>query len=173
MRRLKLLGTLTGVLMNACSPALDWRDVRPEASGAAALFPCKPKSQARIATLAGAGVPMTLVSCNVGGVTFALSHAELGDPSRVTTALIELRAALSTNLGASDMRSATFGLAGMTPNAQAVRLWLTGRMPDETPVKEQAVLFVRGTRVYQAVVLGPRLDDAVVNVFFEGLRLPS
>ncbi len=173
MRHLKLCATSIGALMFACSPALDWREVRPDGSGALALFPCKPKSQARTATLAGAGAPMTLVSCNVEGVTFALSHAELGDPARVTVALIELRSALAANLGASEVRAAAFELVGMTPNPQAMRIWMTGHSPDGTPVHEQAALFVRGTRVYQAVVLGARLDEGAASVFFEGLRLPT
>lgn len=171
MRRLKLCPILIGAVMLACAPTLDWREVRPEGSGALALFPCKPKSQARIATLAGSGVAMTMLVCDVAGMTFALSHSELVDPARVTRALIELRSALAANLGAVDMRSAAFELAGMTPNSQAMRIWLAGHRPDGTPVQEQAVLFVRGTRIYQAAILGTRLDEAAAGVFFESLRL--
>ncbi len=171
MRRLKLCPILIGAVMLACAPTLDWREVRPEGSGVLALFPCKPKSQARIATLAGSGVAMTMLACDVAGMTFALSHSELGDPSRVTPALVELRSALASNLGASDLGSAAFELAGMTPNPQAVRIWLEGRLPDGKPVQEQAVLFVRGTRIYQAAILGQRLDEAAAGVFFESLQL--
>jgi len=171
MRRLPTCATLIGAALLACSPALDWREVRSDLSGATALFPCKPKSQSRAATLVGTAVPMTLVSCEVDGVTFALGHAELGDPSHVTPALIELRASLKANLGASEGRPSVFGLAGMTPNPQAVRISLVGRLPDGTPVQEQAALFVRGTRVYQVVVLGKRLDEGAVDVFFDSLRL--
>ncbi|HJV94503.1 MAG TPA: hypothetical protein VJ608_00645, partial [Albitalea sp.] len=56
----------------ACSPALDWRDVQPEGSGAAALFPCKPDRFARSVMLAGAKVQMVLASCAASGTTFAL-----------------------------------------------------------------------------------------------------
>jgi len=173
MRRLKLCPILIGAVMLACAPTLDWREVRPQGSGALALFPCKPKSQARTTTLAGSGVAMTMLACDVAGMTFALSHSELGDPSRVTPALIELRLALAANLGASDVRSAAFALAGMTPNSQAMRIWLAGHLPDGTPVQGQAVLFVRGARVYQVAVLGTRLDEAAAGVFFESLRLTA
>ena len=173
MRRFKLWATLLGAAMFACSPALDWREVRPEGSGAVVLFPCKPKSHTRSAIIAGVGTPMTLVSCSAAGATFAMSHAEVADPGRVSDALGELRSALAANLGSTDARSAAFALAGMTPNRQAVRLWLSGILPDGTPMQGQAALFVRGTRVYQVVVLGPQLDEGAVSVFFEGLRLPS
>jgi len=171
MRRLKLCPILIGAVMLACSPVLDWREVRPQGTAALLLFPCKPKSQTRMATLAASGTTMTMVACNVGGVTFALSHAELGDPSRVTPALAELRLALAANLGAGDVRAEAFELAGMTPNPQAVRIWLTGQLPDGTPAHELAVLFVRGTRIYQVAMLGTRLDEAAARVFFESLRL--
>lgn len=173
MRRLKLHAILVGTFMLACTPTLDWREVRPEGSGALALFPCQPKTRARITRLAGSGAAMTMVACDAGGVTFALSHAELGDPSRVTAALVELRSALAANLGASDVRWAAFELAGMTPNPQAKRIWIAGRLPDGTPVQEQAVLFARGTRIYQVAMLGALLDEAAASVFFESLRLTA
>ena len=171
MRRLKLCAATVGALLFACSPALNWREVRPEGSGAVAMFPCKPTVQTRRTTLAGAAVSMTLVACSADGVTFALGHAELGDPSRVSAALVELRSALAANLEASDVRAAAFEVPGMTPNPQAQRIWLDGLRPDGTPAQEQAALFARGTRVYEAAVLGPRLDEAAAGVFFEGLRL--
>jgi hypothetical protein len=171
MRRLKLCPILIGAFMLGCAPTLDWREVRPEGGGALVLFPCKPRSQARITALAGSGVVMTMLACDVAGMTFALSHAELGDPSRVTPALVELRSALAANVGASDVRSAAFELAGMTPNPQAMRIRFAGHLPDGAPVQEQAALFVRGTRIYQVAVLGARLDMAATSVFFESLRL--
>lgn len=172
MRRLMSCATLLGAVLAACSPALDWREVRPESGGVQALFPCQPKSQSRQAMLAGAAVPMTLLSCEAEGATFALTHAELGDPARVADALAGMRSALVANLGGGESRAVAFALPGMTPNPQAVRIWVEGRLPDGTPVKEQAALFVRGTRVYQAAVLGAGLDDAAAGIFFESLRLP-
>ncbi len=75
MRRLLLCATLLGAALPACSPALDWREVRPDGSAARVLFPCQPKSQTRQAALAGARMPMTLLSCEADGQTFALAHA--------------------------------------------------------------------------------------------------
>ena len=171
MRRLKLLCFAASVLLLACSPALDWRDVRPEGSGLTVQFPCKPTTRTRSAMLSGAPVPMTLLSCEAGGVTFALSHADLGDPAQVTDALVELRSALAGNLQAAPLRSVAFDLTGMTPNPQAIRIAFAGRLPDGTAVEERAVLFTRGSVVYQAVVLGVRLEDAAAGTFFESLRL--
>ncbi len=166
-----LCATVTGALMSACSPALDWRDVQPEGSGWAALFPCQPKRQSRDAALAGAATPMTLHSCSADGLNFAISHADLGEPSRVSPALRQMAAALASNLQAGEVRSAAWELGGMTPNPDARRLWLAGSLPDGTAMQEQAALFVRGTRVYQAAVLGTRVDEAAAGAFFDSLRL--
>ena len=46
----------------ACSPALDWRQVRPDDTGVEAMFPCKPLSHART-------VPMK----PIGTLTFGTS----------------------------------------------------------------------------------------------------
>jgi len=171
MRGLNLCSILIGGAVLSCSPALDWREVRPEGAGARVLFPCKPRSQARIATIAASAVAMTMLACSAGGVTFALSHAELGDSTRATLALSELRLALAANLNASDVRTLAFGLPGMTPNPQAKQIWLSGRLPDGTLVQERAVLFVHGTHIYQTAMLGVQIDEATAETFFDSLRL--
>jgi hypothetical protein len=173
MRRPTLLALLLGASIAACTPALDWRDVRPEGSAASLQFPCKPQSQTRQAALDGEATTMTLVSCTADGLTFALVHADLGDPARVTPALIAMRKALVTNLGATQSVVKPFVLTGMTPSPEAVRLQASGHTPEGAPIVEEAVLFTRGTRVYQAAVLGARPDAAAVELFFESLRLES
>lgn len=170
MRRHLLGATLLGSLLPACSPALDWREVRPEGSTAVALFPCKPKSQSRLATLAGAPVRMTLLSCEAEGATFALAHADVADPARIGTALEEMAAALAANLQASEQRSAPAAVPGMTPVPAARRLEMGGRFPDGAPAQESVALFAHGTRVYQAAVLGAR-PGAAAPVFLDSLRV--
>lgn len=173
MRRMRptlLCATLLGAALQACTPALDWREVHPEGTTATLLFPCKPKSQSREAMLAGVPTRMTLLACDAQGLTFALAHADVGDPARVAPALATLAAALAANLEAQESRSAPLQVPGMTPNANAVRVWLGGHLPDATPVREQAALFARGTRVYQAAVLGAR-PEAAADVFIDGLRV--
>ncbi len=171
MRRPTLPAILFGASIAACTPALDWRDVRPEGSEVSIQFPCKPKSQTRQAALGGEVATMTLVSCTAEGLTFALVHADLGDPTRITAALIAMRKALAANLGAAESFAEPFVLAGMTPNVGSMRLRVAGRSPEGEPITEEAVLFTRGTRVYQAAVLGARLDAAAASVFFDSLHL--
>lgn len=172
LRRLLLCATLLSATLPACTPALDWREVRVEGTQASALFPCKPKSQSRQAAIGGVPTRMTLLSCEADGHTFALAHTDLGDPARVGPALVEMAAALPANVQAVPMRAEPLAVPGMTPSVQARRLWIEGRMPDGSPVTEQAALFAHGTRVYQAAVLGAR-PGAPAQTFFDSLRLGS
>ena len=173
MHRSSLPVIFLAAAMFACSPVLDWREVRPEGSGVVLLFPCKPASHVRVTSLSGLPTPMTLVSCQTAGLTFALSHADLVDPARVTTTLAEMRSVLAVNLGAEATQPVAFEVAGMTPNAQAIRFRLDGRAPDGAPIEAVAALFARGTRVFQAVVLGNHVDEGAAGVFLDSLRLRS
>ena len=169
-RALACLPPLLGLA--ACTPTLDWREVRPEGGGVVAMFPCKPESQTRTVTLAGTAVRLTLLACKAGGSTWALAHADLADPARVGPALVELRAAAAANLGAVAPRELPLKLDGATPNPASGRVELSGRLPDGAPVQEQLALFAKGTRVFQATALGQRLGDDALEPFFGGLRLP-
>ena len=51
-RALPSLSLLAALI--ACSPTLDWREARPEGSGVAALFPCRPDQHERTVRIAGA-----------------------------------------------------------------------------------------------------------------------
>jgi hypothetical protein len=161
------------LVSSACTPVFDWREVRPDGSGVAMLFPCKPDSRSRQVPLASGSVRMVLLSCSAGGATWALAHADLQDPTRIAASLAEMRGAAVANLRATAQRELPLLVAGATPNPSNQRLELHGRLSNGQPVIEQLALFTKGTRVFQATVLGERLDDEAVQTFFAGLKLHS
>jgi hypothetical protein len=164
-------GVALGALLG-CSPALEWREVRPPGSSAQALFPCKPSSHARTVTLAGAAVEMSLYACAASQVSYALAFTDMLDPALVTPALDELARAAGANLQVTQpAASAPLAVPGMTPNARAASWTLSGRLPDGRPVQEQLALFAYGTRVYQATAVGERLDAAAWESFLAGLKV--
>lgn len=156
----------------ACTPALDWRDVRPPGSGVSTQFPCRPVVQEREVALAGAAVRLALHACAAGGSTWALAHADVADPARVAPALEALATASAGNVGAPAVPLQPFAVPGATPSASAGRVGATGRRPDGAPLVLHAVVFAHGTRVLQATVLGERPDAAAVETFFGALRVP-
>lgn len=156
----------------ACTPVLDWRDVRPPGAGLVALFPCKPAGHARRIVLADTPVEMTIYACSAGGATYAVGFADLGQPAQVGRGLSALAEASARNIGSAlAADTAPVSVPGMTPNPQAQRLSLTGRLADGRPVQEQVAVFSRGTRVYQATVVGVQLQADAVDAFFGALRL--
>ena len=158
----------------ACTPVLDWREVRPEGAGLVTLFPCKPAGYARRVPLAGMTVEMSLSACSAGAVTYAVGYADIGQPQLVARALDELVAAAARNIGATGaLVSTPLVVEGMTPNPQAGRRAFAGQRSDGLRVEEQVAVFVRGTRVYQATVVGERLEVEALETFFGALRLPA
>jgi hypothetical protein len=157
----------------ACTPSLNWREIQPEGSELFAMFPCKPERFARGVPLAGAKVEMRMSSCVVDGVTFAVAYASVAEPAKVATAMTELRAAIAANIAASATELGPASVPGMTPNPLARRVALKGRGADGGDLQEQAVFFVKGLRVYQASIVGPRIDPEAADTFVAGLRLAS
>ena len=164
------LATCAGVA--GCSPALNWREVRPEGSQAQLMFPCKPAGHVRRVTLAGRDVDMSMFACTAGKVSYVLTFADMPDAASVTPALDELGRAARTRLQTSDpAASVPLSVRGMTPNPLAALWSVTGRLPDGRVVIERAALFCYGTRVYQATAIGARLDNDALDTFFGGLRV--
>ena len=163
------LALLAG-LMTACTPVLDWREVRPDGAGLVVLLPCKPSSYARSVLLAGQAVQLSLHACSADGLTWALAFAELGDPARTTAALGELKASAMANLGATTSTARPFDMPGATPKEASARLEFGGQLPDGKRVREQMAVFSMGTRVFQATVVGTSLPPEAVESFFGGLR---
>ncbi len=157
----------------ACAPAMDWREVRPEGGGIVVLMPCRPASHARTVAIASAQIKLTLYACTAGGVTWALALADASDPQRVGAVLRALREAAQANVAAKSARPIAWRMEGATPNAEAVRFEIDGRLPDGKSIQEQGAVFAKGTFVYQVTTLGERLDSDALDTFFGGIRLPD
>ena len=160
------------VVAAGCSPALDWRQVRPEGWGLVASWPCRPTSQTRQVPLAGPAVALELTACSADGHTFALASADMNDPARVEPALKALADAARANVEGRVETERPASVPGMTPNARARAWQLQGRLPDGQAVREQVLVFAHGLRVFQASVVGPLAGEAQVKPFFESIELP-
>jgi hypothetical protein len=181
---------LLGLL--ACTPSLNWREVKPaDAQGLVALFPCKPDESTRqlaVPGLSGGPVRMHVLSCEAGGVRWALSHLDASSPQRLAQALPALDEALWRNLSAARPASArqeALGPAriqGADSHASARQWLLTGLRP--TPLNQaQGVQvmswsFARGLTAFQASVWkdegdGPlQVHDPAIEAFVQGFNFP-
>lgn len=163
------------LVLFACSPTFNWREMRPQGTPLQALMPCKPEHAVRTVPLAGAVADLHMHSCDTGGLSFAVAWVELGDVVRADAALDEWpRASLATlrldpALAGSTQARWDFQLSG-APKAKGLLVQGTG--PQGQPMRMQAAYFARGSQVFQAAVYGPCLPADATNTFFEGLRMP-
>ncbi len=156
MHRRYTLMTLA-LAVSACSPALDWREMRPEGSAAQVMFPCKPELQTR--------PHMGLARCEAAGLEFSLSWAELPDPTQAGAALKQMRESLLPKLGGTPEAPQAFVARGMTPQPEALTQRISGKRSAHLAV------FVRGARVYQLLMSGPRVDEAAWEAFAGSVQL--
>jgi hypothetical protein len=161
----------TAAALLACSPTLDWRQLRPEGSGIAMSFPCKPERRVRDVALQGRPLHMAMFSCAAGGATYALAYADVPDPAAVAPTLAAWREQTAANIGAAPGVPAGLQVAGMTPNPQAGRSTWSGRRPDGGAVQVQGAFFVRGLRVYQASIVGGGVSGEAAEIYFTALDL--
>jgi hypothetical protein len=159
--------------LGACSPALDWRETVAEGSGVVAMFPCRPDRHARTVDLAGAKLKLEMLVCPADGATYALSFADVTDPAQVAPVLASLRTAALRNVQAAAPQVVPASIGGMTPNAEAVRLAATGRLPDGAKVQAHMVFFTKGLRVYQGSVVGAQPGAEANEIFLSGFRFPA
>lgn len=153
--RLRAAAILLAPLLFACSPELNWRELKSSEGRFTALMPAKPRYEMR--TLSGTAVTMHLWSAQAGKSTFGIGYADY--PPGNAFILDTTRDALVGNIRGNLIEETPLlknGLAGRVLTAEAGGTVL------------KAELLMSGNRLYQVVVLGPRnaLDPADVDLFF-------
>jgi hypothetical protein len=166
-------GLAAGVLATAaaCSPSLDWREVRPQGTAVNVLLPCKPKRSARMVALAGRPVRMSMLACTAEQWTWALAAADVGEPAQVGPALLALREGALANVQGQVLASQAAVVQGATPHDAGAALRIKGRRPDGAEANVRLVVFSHGTQVFQATVIGSRPPAAAADPFFDSLRV--
>jgi hypothetical protein len=154
------------VLLSACSPKFDWREVRGPNAPYVVLLPTKPASHTRTVDLDGMQVSMTMTASDVDGVTFAVGSAVLPDATQAPKALNAMKTALVRNIGGAITQEKS-SAAGAVPTVIEI----------EASGAESRLLLARfiakENRIYQAVVVGK--DKAVsreaADMFFTSFKL--
>ena len=158
------------LLLVACSPALDWRDVKLAHTPLRLQLPCRAVAQERSIQMVGQRVQWHLMACSSGELTFGVAWADLGNPVLVSPALQELLTAAGTNLAASIDATKPLLVRGATPHAASRQALLTGRRADGQAVQMHLAVFTYGTAVFQVTALGPAVNTEVVDTLMDSLR---
>lgn len=154
----------------ACSPALDWRDVRPAGTAVLLMMPCKPQAQERRVMLAGLPTRLTLHVCTADEMTWGLAFADVAEPARVAKVLQSLAHTAGANISATTSQVLPLTVRGATPNTSSQRLAYQGRLPDGRAVQMQVAVFAYGLRAFQATVLGGELSAEAAQNFMASIR---
>lgn len=163
--------SVAALALVACSPALDWREVRTEGAALTVWLPCKPQRRVREVDLAGARVSMEMLGCRADGSTWGLTGADVGEAARVGPALAALRKARTDNLGAPEASASDVELPAGALRRPAVMLRIDARDAEGAPLVERSLLFSSGTRVFHLAVIGREPTADALDSFFGQLRL--
>ncbi len=148
------LSFITAVLLCACHPTLNWREVRgADDASYSVLLPAKPTGFTRPVDLNGTQVTMSMTAAEVDEISYAVASAVIADAVQAQQALATMQAAMLKNIAGTltAQRSVTIKGGGIALEIEATGQ--AGRVPRNM---RMAARFVRhGDRVYQAVVLGP------------------
>ncbi|MCC2597279.1 hypothetical protein LKR43_13120 [Pusillimonas sp. MFBS29] len=156
------------LVLAACSPDYNWRQVAVGDGAVMAFFPEKPVTQSRTLQFSGHDIEFALTSAKVGDVLFTVAHAPLPAAVRNDEALAQefaraVMQSLYRNMGATESDplpalGESFAINGKTPQGDMrlrATVWLSqGALveglvmatPDEFP-EPQAEQFFQGLEV--------------------------
>lgn len=159
------------VLLQACNPSLNWRDVRPEGTGLALLLPCKPDKAQRTVPLGGSATELNMLGCDAGGATFAVASADIGDAAKVADVLAQWQKLTLANMKASPgAQVLPLKVTGSAPQPSAVLVKAQGQRADGQAVSGQAAYFAKGTQVFQVVMYAGKAAPEASETFFSNLK---
>ena len=162
----------------ACTPSLNWREVRLAPTTAVALLPCKPDRAERSVPLGGEPTTLAVSGCEAGGATFALMAAKVPAGRAPDELLAGWQQATLAHMKASGTPPRVpFSPPGATPLPHAQRVQAQGQRPGGGAVVAQAVWTARavpggGTELWHAVLYSERPQPAAADAFFDGIRWP-
>jgi len=156
--------------LGACSPSLNWREVRVKDTDLVAMLPCKADEGARAVPLAGKQVEMHMTGCDAAGATFAIADVKLAQAATAPEVLMQWRTATLANMGARSSQDASRNeIPGESSTARSMVL-AQGQRKDGTAIMMQGVWFIRGSQVFHAVVYAERIAPEITETFFPGLK---
>ena len=158
--------------LGACSPALNWREVRPEGTRLNLLLPCKPDKAQKVVQLGGKPTPLFMLGCDADGATFAVAFADMGDAAQAASVLAMWQDLALANMNAvpASRQLLPLTIPGASPGTPATLLQAQGQRADGTAVSTQAAYFSQGSQLFQVVMYAPRIAPEVAETFFSSLK---
>jgi hypothetical protein len=162
------LACAAGMLLCACSPKYDWREIRGEGAPYTVMLPAKPASHSRPVNLDGNKVTMTMTATEVDGITFAVGTAELPDAASAVAAITSMKNALVKNINGTVRREA----AASSGSNAAIDVDATGKDRSGQVRVLHARFLARDKRAYQVLVTGKEgaVPQEAVDTFLASFK---
>lgn len=161
------------LLLAACNPVFNWREVRPDNTALTVLLPCKPDKARRSVPLGGRPTELAMLGCDAGDATFAVAVATLDDAAQAAAVLAGWQTATLANLKAGGGQTGPLKLPGADLLPPAVLVRASGQRANGRAVHSQAAYFSQGRQVFQAVIYADQIDPDVAETFFSSLKLDT
>ena len=174
-----VMASLTlGLVLSACSPSQNWREVTLEGTSLKAQLPCKPDRTTRSVPLGGVPVDLQVVGCESGSAIVAVMTAPLQAGADANALLAGWQKATLDNARVTQPLAAgqqqIWQRPGQLPLATAVRVQAPGQRANGEPVNMDAVwgAVAEGERVrlVHAVVYDPKIAADLANTLFDGIK---
>jgi hypothetical protein len=179
----KLINSTLILLLSACTPALNWRDVRLESADGSALkaaLPCKPDNATRKQQLSDIQVNLSMMGCVANETTFTLSRIPLANPLDAPKVLAAWQAAAKTNVSVKQEKDRLVGdrlVPIISPKVSGAGAWPPTTRVTLTGTANQAHMLwfakqtATGVTLYQAALYGKQPSGEAITTFFESLEL--
>lgn len=172
----------SALLFVGCSLESDWRTVPLKGASLQLMLPCKPQSQTRAVELGQGSVAMTVVGCEAGGSTFAVTHFLLADPTRAGEVLDYWQKAVLAQLpsgvaaAAEKLKVDTQWLPKEALNLpQSRHIAFTGMSSQKQHLIGNGLWFANmegsAAHLYHVVIYGVKPDPKDAEMFFSNLKL--
>ncbi len=147
-------------LLCACSPALNWREVRNEQADYTLLLPDKPASASKSIELAGQKREMHMQGAQAAGMQFVIAYVSC-EQAQQAQLLAAMQEGILLNLhsSAAQVQQLEHGVLQIPPQtARSPQAWLK--------------FFAAGRHCYQMLLLGPAqaMTEEVRDTFFTSFK---
>lgn len=166
------LATSAILILGACSPRYDWREVHgADAARFVILLPAKPSTLSHPIELNGTQLTMNMTAAKVSQVAFAVGSTELADSAAAEAALEAMKNALVGNIGGTIRQEKTTPSDG-PGHDRVLEIEAVGNAGG-APILLAARFVAHQRRVYQVIVLGPEktITRDMIDTFLTSFKI--
>lgn len=162
------------LLLCACQPTYNWRDVRFEGTDVQAQLPCKPDRTTREVTVAQSRVNLQVAGCAVADSLWVVMTGRVPAAVDAAQVLQGWQEATWRTLQAQQPHSQSWPAPQALPGA--VRVRAQGLQPNGQATQAQGLWVAwpegDGVQWVNAMVYQPKIQAETADTFFESIRHP-